>query len=306
MRIFGLVLVFVLNRSKILGLIGKFLTPAILLLLFTLIVTTIFSYDFTFNIATSTGNFSHGILEGYQTFDAIGAVVVGAVIIISVNQRFTTFNFSQKQDLITKGGIIAGLGLFLVYGGLILTGALLQKEFGTDINRTALLHGITKHTLGNIATLFLSVLVSLACFTTAVGIITGAADFVKFLCKQSQCSLCAHSIIRCVIGVLIGQFNVGFIIAIAVPALLFIYPITIILIVLNVVPEKYTPPKVFRWVVAVTILFSIPDFLSSLNLLDSEASFTKYIPLQAYQMGWVLPALLTFFLVAFGFRAKSE
>ena len=81
---FGLVLVFVLNRSKILSLIGKYLTPLIVIMLFMVVGIGLYSSSLP-NIPTLEAPFISGILEGYQTFDAIGAVVVGAVIIVSLN-----------------------------------------------------------------------------------------------------------------------------------------------------------------------------------------------------------------------------
>jgi len=77
--------------------------------------------------------------------------------------------------------------------------------------------------------------------------------------------------------------------------LMFIYPITIVLILLNVVPEKFASPLVFRAVIIATMLFSIPDFLGSIgNPLTPEGGILDWIPLQKYGMGWVLPALIVF------------
>ena len=291
---FVLVFVFVVNRSKILDIIGKLLTPAILLILVLIIVQAIFGFPLDFNPSSFDNPLTKGILEGYQTFDAIGAVVVGGVIIISINLKNNKIPYEAKKSLILKAGLFSGLGLFLVYTGLTLTGALLQGEFETDISRTALLSGISLKTLGATANIFLSVLVSLACFTTAVGIVTGTADFVKGQFQDSKTAYLITTIIGCVLGVVMGQFNVGYIIAVALPALMFIYPITIVLIILNVLPERLAPPKVFRWVVAVTILFSIPDFLATIPLLAPKEGLFTWIPFSEFHMGWVLPALAIF------------
>lgn len=294
---FALVFVFVMNRSKILNVIGKLLTPAIILILVLIIGTTLFSWDFNFGAVVSTSSFTDGILEGYQTFDAIGAVVVGGVIIISINLKKKDASYEEKKGLIRRAGWIAGLGLFLIYAGLILTGALMHEEFESDISRTALLNGISINTLGNTANLFLSILVSLACFTTAVGIVTGTADFVKHRFKDSQQAYFITAIIGSVLGVVMGQLEVVKIIAVAIPALMFIYPITIVLILLNIIPEKYASAKVFKAVVLATILFSIPDFLGSVGIpLTPKGGILDWIPLQKYSMGWVLPALLVFIL----------
>ncbi|EAR02681.1 branched-chain amino acid transport system II carrier protein [Maribacter sp. HTCC2170] len=294
---FGLVYLFVINRSKILNVIGKILTPAIISILLLIIGVATFSFDFDFGEIIFTKPFTDGILEGYQTFDAIGAVVVGGVIIISINLRKKNASYAEKKSLIRRAGWLAGLGLFLIYAGLIFTGALMHNEFDADISRTALLNGISIKTLGNTANLFLSILVSLACFTTAVGIVTGTADFMKYKFGDSQLAYTITAIVGCVLGVVMGQFDVHYIIAVAVPALMFIYPITIILILLNVMPEKYTSPLVFKAVVVTTILFSIPDFLGSIGFENSIASIKELIPLGTFSMGWVLPSLLVMLLV---------
>ncbi|HZJ21558.1 MAG TPA: branched-chain amino acid transport system II carrier protein, partial [Pricia sp.] len=197
--------------------------------------------------------------------------------------------------------------LLLIYTGLILTGALLHGKFDADITRTALLKGISTETLGNTGNLFLSILVSLACFTTAVGIVTGTADFVKERFKGSQKAYLITVIVGCLLGIAMGQFDVGYIIAVALPALMFIYPITIVLILLNVVPERFASPVVFKVVVVTTILFSIPDFLGSVGLGDAIASLQNYIPLSRFSMGWVLPAAAVFIItVIFGQNTKND
>lgn len=301
---FALVFLFVMNRSKILDIIGKLLTPAILLILVLIIAQAIFGFSFDFNSSSFDSPFTKGILEGYQTFDAIGAVVVGGVIIISINLKNNKIPYESKKNLILKAGLFSGIGLLLVYTGLTLTGALLQGEFVADISRTALLSGISLKTLGSTANIFLSVLVSLACFTTAVGIVTGTADFVKGQFQNSQTAYLITTIIGCILGVVMGQFNVGYIIAVALPALMFIYPITIVLILLNVLPERLASPKVFRWVVATTILCSIPDFLATVPALAPKEGTFAWIPLSEFHMGWVLPALGVFLLLNLASKAK--
>lgn len=290
---FGLVFIFVMNRSKILDLLGKLLTPAIIIILLLIIGITLFTNDFAFISAEIPHPFTSAILEGYQTFDAIGAVVVGGVIIISINMKIKDATYNEKRVLIRSAAWLSGLGLFLIYAGLILTGALLRDSFADDLSRTALLRGISIKNMGNMANLFLSILVALACFTTAVGIVTGTADFVKSRFGDSQKAYLITGILGCTLGVLIGQFNVDYIIAVAVPALMFIYPITLVLILLNVIPDQWASPTVFKAVVITTMIFSVPDFLGSLGL-DSKVSLFKWIPLQTYQLGWVLPAFITF------------
>ena len=291
---FLLVFVFVINRTWILDVIGKFLSPAILLVLLAIIIITVFSYPFQFGPSEFSNPISSGILEGYQTFDAIGAVVVGGVIIISINIKEGAISYRVKRKIITRAGWFAGLGLFLVYSSLILTGALFKSEFSSDITRTALLRNISQATLGSSAEFLLSILVSLACFTTAVGIIAGTADYVKSRFPKFRNAYMITAILGCVLGVLMGQFDVAYIIAVAIPALMFIYPITIVLILLNALPSRFTSPLIFKAIVLTTIVFSIPDFLESLGL---QLGWKSLIPLDGFSMGWVIPSMLVYVFI---------
>ncbi|WP_400075499.1 branched-chain amino acid transport system II carrier protein [Winogradskyella sp. R77965] len=298
---FALVLVFVLNRSKILNLIGKFLTPFIVIMLLAVIGIGLSSSSFSTGESTFGSPVVSGILEGYQTFDAIGAVVVGAVIIISLNfKNMKVSQFESKRKLIRQSGFIAGTGLFVIYAGLIAVGAYygsqieVNAELSTDMQRANLLRGISIAALGNFGNTVLSILISLACFTTAVGIVAGTADYFRGLFNKSNTAYILTAVIACMAGIGVGQMNFHDIIVIAYPVLLFIYPITIMLILLNVLPERMATPVVFRAVVIVTFIFSIPDVIGFVSPSDGLKSITDFIPLAKHSLGWVLPALLAF------------
>ena len=293
---FVLVFLFAINRSRIIGLIGKFLTPIIVIILLVIIGISFFASNGNLGVSTFKNPFIDGILEGYQTFDAIAGVVVGAVIIISLD--YSNHNtFDEKRKLIRKAGYIAGTGLLLIYGGLILSGALFASTFTENATRIEVLSGLSTQTLGNFGTTFLSVLVALACFTTAVGIVTGTADYIKGICNNSKTAYIITAAVCAVIGIIVGSYNVGFIIDVAVPALMFVYPITIMLILLNIVPDKYASKLVFRGVIIVTFIFSIPDFLGFIIPRENLTGIKSFIPLATHSLGWVLPALLAFLLL---------
>jgi len=302
---FALVYVLVINRSRITPLIGKFLTPAILSVLLLLIGSVLWQDPGVPGTALLEHPVSAGILEGYQTFDAIGAVVVGGVILISLNLEYPNLNTRQRFLHISRAGWMAGLGLLLLYAGLIFSGALLQGEFTQDLSRTELLRGISAWALGASGNAFLSILISLACFTTAVGIVTGTSDFVQSRFAGSIAAYRVTALIGCVLGVLMGQLPVDYIIAVALPALMFIYPLTISLILLNALPGSWTPRPVFRAVVFTTLLFSIPDFLGSLGLIAPGKWLEVWWPLQAYQMGWVVPSLFVYIVGSLFLRSKA-
>ena len=172
-------------------------------------------------------------------------------------------------------------------------GAHFNLTIPKDASRTAILLQLSTTTLGKIGASFLSVLVALACFTTAVGIITGIADYFRGFFNNSKFSYRLTAVIGCLFGVLVGQFDVHFIIDAAIPVLLVIYPVTIVLIILNVLPDKWASKSIFQSVVYIAILFSFTDVL---NLYYQDTlvmqSITKHIPLAESGLAWVLPSLI--------------
>ncbi|WP_445383445.1 branched-chain amino acid transport system II carrier protein [Robiginitalea sp. IMCC43444] len=301
---FGLVFVFVLNRSRISSLIGKWLTPIILLVLLALIGNIVFDFGEGLEPGVLEAPFSEGILEGYQTFDAIGAVVVGGVILISLNLEAPELDARQRFRQISGAGWLAGAGLLILYTGLVLSGALIHADLDGTESRTEILRMLSDLALGRNGNLFLSILISLACFTTAVGIVTGTADFASSRFGNSGLAYKLTALMASLLGVIMGQLPVDYIILVALPALMFIYPLTIVLILLNVLPNSWTPAPVFRAVVFTTLLFSVPDFMATIGFDSLKESLGGSIPLMQYQLSWVLPAILVFAVFHLG-SAKS-
>ncbi len=293
---FALVFLFVMNRNNVLQILGKYLTPLIGIILLAIIIIGIFSSVDTVEASLYETPVLSGFMEGYQTYDALAGLLTGGIVIISLNITGGV-SYEDRRKIIARSGIIAMLGLFIIYAGMIAVGAKYNSLFSEDIIRTELLKGLAGTTLGNIGATFLSVLVALACFTTAVGITVGTADFFKGLFKGSQKAYIITTLIACILGVLMGQMDVHYIIDVALPALMFIYPLAVVLIVLNVLPERLATKTVFRLVVLVAFVFSIPDFLGMLFKNAEWINTVKsIIPFADKNLGWALPAILAFLL----------
>jgi LIVCS family branched-chain amino acid:cation transporter len=291
-----MVFLLAMNRGKVIQFIGKYLTPFIALIVAAIIGVGIFMETPQMNPTIFKTPVVSGLLEGYQTYDALAGLLSGGFVIISLNLS-NNYTFEDKKSIIARSGFIAMMGLFLIYAGLIYIGANFNTAFSTDISRTELLSGLALKTLGNTGSVFLSVLVSLACFTTAVSVVVGTADFFMGLFKESKLAYIIAAVTACFIGIFVGQMDVSYIIDVALPALMFIYPLSIVLIVLNVLPEKYASQNVFKGVVLITFLFSIPDFLSFLISTDALGDIKAVLPLSQFSLGWVLPALATYIII---------
>lgn len=300
---FSLVFLFVIKRSAVINNIGKYLTPAILLLLLAILLSGIFSDLKPTGESITKTPVLYGFFEGYQTFDAIAALVVGGVIILSVKLKGFTTSF-EIGKIVTQAAIFAALALFFVYGALIYNGAIVYSEFPVDVTRTQLLSGISYLNLGIFAQTGLSILVALACFTTAVGITTGAADFMAERIARPFVYT-ATVTVACILGIVMGALSVNVIIEIALPVLMLIYPLTIILILLNVLKENYRTSFIMRTVVIVTLLASLPDALQFVVSAEQIKAVRNWIPFSEVGLGWVLPAFVSFILAVVYERSRK-
>ncbi len=303
---FVMVFIFVMNRNKVLSILGKYLTPIIVLILLVIIAVGICSPVAGMNPSNFESPIISGLLEGYQTYDALAGMIMGGIVLVSINNSKNKMSFHDKKIMIAKSGIIAMFGLLIIYAGLIAIGAYYNGQFGEHISRTNLLSGLAVKTLGHVGSTFLSILIALACFTTAVAIVVSISDFFKAYFKTFKHAYLITAIVCCLVGIVVGQMDVKYIIDIALPALMFVYPLCIVLILLNVIPIKFASELVFRWVVLITFIFSIPDFLGFIIRNENLEPVKSIIPLANQNLGWVLPAIATFILVNLFKKSKAS
>lgn len=320
---FSLVLLAALNRSKLLDLFGKITTPVILVVLLLLIGLAVATPAVPLAAARMNNPFANSLLEGYQTFDAIAAVVIGGVLLVSIKNMqakgkvppentdkdtqshnavhadlaHSSSTYAPQKSTLRFAAVFSATALALIYIGLIYAGAQSQGAFGPEDTRSHILQGVAQSYLGPSAPWGLGILVALACFTTATGIVTGTADFVaayfegpKYAPHTARKVFKAVAVGGAVLGVLMGQFPVAYIIAIAVPALVFIYPTTIILMVLHVLPASWATPRSFKASIAVCFVANTPAFLDSIGYPSLQEA-TAFMPLTSQGLAWVIPVV---------------
>ena len=103
---FGVAFIFIMKRDSILSILGKFLTPLIVLILLAIIIIGLFTSPESINNSVlETPALVAGLLEGYQTYDALGGILIGGVVIISLNLE-GGISFEDKKTIIAKSGLV--------------------------------------------------------------------------------------------------------------------------------------------------------------------------------------------------------
>ncbi|MDZ4907264.1 branched-chain amino acid transport system II carrier protein, partial [Clostridium perfringens] len=114
-------LFFVLKSTSIIDTIGKYLTPALIVLLVTIIVKGTLMPIGPILETNAVSVFPSSLLEGYQTMDAIAALLFAGIITKSIKDK--GYKEKQLSPMILKSSLIAVIGLAFVYGGLTYIGA---------------------------------------------------------------------------------------------------------------------------------------------------------------------------------------
>lgn len=291
---FALVYLFSLYPGKLLDLIGGVLAPIKIVALIILGASAFFvvwHYHLgSVSEAYHSHPFSNGFVSGYLTMDTLSALVFGGVIVNAIHSRGVS-----ESTLITRytiiAGLIAGSGLILVYIALFRLG-LVSYEFVPDASNGAeVLHAFVQHTFGETGSLFLALLIFIACLVTAIGLTSACASWFSNLIPLS------YKTMVLVIAVLsFGISNLGLtrLITVSVPLLTAVYPPCIAIVLLSFTTSWWkNPARVFAPVVAVACVFGLVDGIiaSPLNgmLNQVPSHLLKPLPLFSQSLEWLLP-----------------
>jgi len=284
-----------INPTGIIDRIGKILTPILLVMLTIIIVKGVSAPMGLIEVTNIVQPFQFGFFGGYQTMDAMGSAILGGIVIASLLEKGYTAKQDQMKMTLKSVGI-AGLGLLLVYGGLLYLGATGTSIFDGSLTKTALTVSIVQTLLGDTGKVILGLCVSFACLTTSVGLTATVADYFSNLTKGklSYRTLVTATVIIC--GV-ISNFGVDMIVQLASPLLVAMYPVTIVLITLNLFSTFIKENASFTGAVIGAFSVSLFDGLSTAGLnIEFIMNITKELPFANSGFGWILPAVLGFMI----------
>lgn len=294
---FAICLFFVLKPTSIVDTIGKFLTPVLLIVLIAIIVKGIFIPIGEIVPLDVNDVFVSSFKEGYQTMDAIAAVMFGSIILSSVKSKGYQ-DYESISKVIMMAGVVAIIGLAIVYGGLMYLGAQTSGFEHVTFTRTQLVMYIVKDVFGSLGTIFLSVSAILACLTTAIALLSASAEFfTKFF--KGRIPYTVNAIVLTIISILMATNDVDSIVALAGPALDIIYPVVIVLITVTLMGSWVKTDRVVAWTVYVTLAVSLVTTLVPMLNISSLTSMMTYLPLQTSGFGWLIPAIVTFIVSTF-------
>ena len=296
---FALVLLFALRPSKIMTWIGKYINSIFLVLLFCLLVLAFIKPIGAFTSVQPVNSyvsqpFFTGLLEGYNTMDALASLAF-AIVLINAIKEFKIKDAKEIAKITLKSGIIAVLLMAIIYFGLTILGAQSVLLQGTSENGGVALAILAKHYYGSIGNVLLAGIMIFACLKTAIGLVTSCAEtFVEVFPKSL--SYRVYAIGFTLISFLLSNFGLDRILKYSLPALLFLYPITIVFILLLLVGSFVGENKIiYQSMIIATIIAAFIDTFSKPSYTFMHSAFTDglvnlYQKSPMYEIGfaWVI------------------
>ncbi len=284
---FSIVFLLTLKSSAVVDIIGKVLTPALLVTLTVLCVKGILAPIGEIAEAPPTGRvMKEGFLSGYQTMDVLGSMCM--VLMVSggaVKKGYTSAR--SKFRVIVYSSIIAAACLFAVYCGLTYLGATTSRMGLENVNQTGLVVLVTELLLQRVGVYLLALIVFFACLTTAVGLVSSTAEYFSGLLPKVPYPVVTG--LMCVSGVLISTVGISAIIGFAAPILNIIYPLLLTQILISLVPALRRRRFACRGAAIGAMLVCILDTGCNLGL---PLGFIKLLPLSELGFAWVPFAIL--------------
>ncbi|WP_286033678.1 branched-chain amino acid transport system II carrier protein [Fusobacterium necrogenes] len=286
---FGVVLLFSLRESEVIDRIGKILTP-ILLIVLTIIIFKGISTPIGEVVSTeTTNNFKYGFYNGYQTMDTLAAIIFASIILKTITAKNKELGKKEQLSFLLKASAIAVCGLAIVYGGLLYIGATstaVLENKGT----TQLLNTIVAELLGKNGSMLLGICVAGACLTTAIGLTATVGDYFSSIFKVRYEKIV---VINVLVSLIFAGFGVDLIVQVAAPILVFIYPIAIVLIILNLFKEYLQNKGIF---IGSVIGAGIIGAIEASEMLGTCPAlvYNLYLklPFQDYGLAWILPSIV--------------
>ena len=278
---FAINLIFVLKESSIIDTIGKYLTPALLIILSVIILKGIFfpigeiiSTDASSVLATS-------LTEGYQTMDALAGLLFASMITSSLIAK----GYKDKDilSMTLKSGFVAIAGLAFIYGGLMFLGAQTTTTFTGEATKTGILLFISKSVLGNSGIIIIGVAMGLACLTTSIGLLSAGSSYFDKLSK-GKLPYKFNAVVISVISIIIGSLGVDKIVSISAPILNILYPVAITLIFTTLFDKYLKNIKAIRLGIYTSLIFGILGVIPNIDL--------SFIPLATSGFPWLLPTIV--------------
>ncbi|MGN7312854.1 branched-chain amino acid transport system II carrier protein [Alkalicoccobacillus gibsonii] len=292
---FALTCLISLNPEKIIDIVGKILTPIKLLFIGILVIVAIVNPLGSFQAPVGpyiTQPFFKGFQEGYLTMDTLASFVFGIMIIQAIKQKGASTK-KQMMAVCLKAAGIAAVILIVLYTSFSFLGASSVERIGYADNGGTVLAQVSAIYFGEYGAILLGLMITVACLTTSVGLITSCSTYFHKLFPSI--SYKKFAVILSAFSMVVANVGLTQLIAISVPVMTVIYPVAIVLIFLTFLHPLFKGSRlVYQGTILFTLIVSVFDGLEQAGLSISfvHRFFESFLPFYSLGLGWIIPAIV--------------
>ena len=255
-----------LHPEKLSKRLGRVLSPILIVLIVFLFISVFFMPSSSPSAVSPYDEkpLFTGILDGYQTMDAIAGLVFGTILAINLRKIGM-----EDEEEVRREGVVSAIGggvlLFIIYLLLAVIG---YRSFSiVDSPKTGadILSAAASFLLPSSGRILIAAIFILACFNTSVGLLSSCGEYFSSICPSL--SRGRWVFIFAFISGLIANVGLDAIISISSPILEVIYPVAITLMLLAFIKDSERLSLTYKLSIPVAFIFSLIGIFTSLSFL---------------------------------------
>lgn len=294
---FVIVMLFSLYPAKILDTVGKFLSPIKIAALIILCISALFvSYSDPVTPVNEYKDsaFSVGIINGYLTLDTLASLAFGIVIVNAIRSR-NVEDPASITKYATISGILAGLGLTFIYVCLFKLGNESYAIASNATNGAEVLSAYVHASFGEMGSIFLAVLIIVACLVTAIGLVCACSAYFS---KLTKISYKTYAITFSIFSAFVANLGLTQLIKVSIPLLITVYPLFIVLVITSFLTKFLNNAKlVIAPVATLSLIFGIIDGFQAGGIQLLPDAVVNALPLYSSNLAWLLPCIIVFIIL---------
>jgi len=292
------------TRATVMDKLGKLLAPVLILFVVILVIKGIASPLAAPQAPELPNVLSTGMLEAYNTMNAIAALLFGGWVLHELSIRNIKAREDQSLNL-NVIGFSAAVLLGITSTALVYLGAS-SGAFYPEAPIGVLSTEISRGLLGQIGLVSFAIIMALSCLTTAAAIISMAGDMFLEMTK-GKLNYRTIVTLATLAGFILGLVGLSRIINYTVPWLVLVYP-SIVVIILSGLYAKFEKfKKTVATGIIVALFFGLGDMLSFYGMTNNFISnIASKMPLGGQGIGWIIPTIIIMIIARIIFKPKEE
>lgn len=288
-----------IRPGKLLDYVGKWLTPVFLVLLGLLLVVARLGSGSAAPAAQgpyATHALSQGVLDGYNTMDALASLAF-AIVVIEAVRRLGVTQPRRIAIEVGRAGVLAAVAMCVIYAALAILGSRSTHVVARDANGAVALSRVASESFGGIGHLLAALIMGVACLKTCIGLLTACAEMFRTMFPGSL-SQRGWATVFAVVSFAVANVGLDTIIKAAVPVLVLLYPLAIGIIVLGLLdpwvrhrPWAYRLTTLGAGVVSLLFLLATQAGVPA-GVASAASAAGGVLPGFELGFGWILPALI--------------